>query len=202
MSGYWPDNYWNGGGGGSCDYPAQSDVRRGVVYADGGLVGTLFFAGGGGGDGTTDLLHSPANVLAQLLVDMGQGTAPEESDAWPVYTAKEPNLPDNCITCYDTSPREDGRVHTDGERQEHQGVQVRVRARTHPAGYAKIRALATALDQYVYQALVSLDGAEYLLWSVSRTGGILSLGVDSPNTRRVLFTLNAVLTVRLVSAPP
>jgi hypothetical protein len=149
------------------------------------------------------LLYSPADVIRQMFIDLQQGSDPAGNTAWPVYAADEPSTPDNVITVYDTDGRDDGRTMPDGERQEHHGFQVRVRADDHPTGYAKARAIAVALDQSVTQRSVNLAGGQgthgYVVWSVSRTSDVLALGKEAPDSRRKLFTVNGVAHIRQVS---
>ena len=107
----------------------------------------------------------------------------------------EPDRPDNCITVYNTTPNEHGRVMHDGQMQRHHGIQVRVRSTTHPVGWAKAKAIATALAKDVFEALVTISGSTYLVWAVCQRGNIAVLGKDKNSSRR-LFTVNATLHVR------
>lgn len=142
------------------------------------------------------LTHSPADVLRWLLIDLGQGSDPADGAAWPVFASAEPDSPDSCLTVYDTAGRDSGRSHPDGERAEHHGVQVRVRATSHREGYQKARAIALALDQDVYRDTVVIGDDAYRVWSVSRTGDVLVLGTNIPGSKRHLFTVNAVVSLR------
>ena len=53
---------------------------------------------------TDDLLHSPADILRHLLVDLGAGVLPENGTKtnWPISEGQELNAPDNAICTYDT----------------------------------------------------------------------------------------------------
>lgn len=142
------------------------------------------------------LQHSPADVIHQALVDLLLGVEPSDSPnmEWPVYVSSTPNLPDNLITITDTSARDNGRVMF-GDRQEMHGFQVLVRGVDHRTGYQKSRAIAVALDA-VYLRTVRIDGVDYLIHSVTRTTDVLALGTEVPASKRQLFSLNAVVTVR------
>lgn len=142
-----------------------------------------------------ELDHSPATIISQLLVDLGLGTLPADSEAWPVYTSVEPNAPDNVITVFDTQGANAGRHMKTGERQEFHGIQVRVRSAEYPVGYAKAREIAVALDEEVYRTEVLVEFTTYLVHSISRSSDVLSLGKDSPRTARRLFTVNATTTL-------
>lgn len=141
------------------------------------------------------LAHSPAQVLARCLVELALGTDPLAEGLWPIGAAAEPSTPDNCVTVYDTSGFDHGRDHVTGQRQEHHGVQLRVRAATHKIGWAKARALAVALDEAVYQETPTIDNIRYLIHAVTRTSDVLTLGKE-PASQRRLFTINAKLTLR------
>lgn len=142
------------------------------------------------------LAHSPARIIAQLLVALSQGAAPADSAAWPVYYAREPDTPDSVITVYNTAGRRNGRFMVGGEVQEHPGVQVRVRGADHQDGYTKAKAIATALDESVSYAGVSVGGTSYRIHAVSRTSDVLDLGKDVPRSNLNIFTVNAVASIR------
>ncbi len=144
------------------------------------------------------LAHSPAQIVARLLIDLGLGTAPAASGSWPVYYSNEPSGPDNCVTVYDTVGRIEAMSQTDGEVQEYHGFQVRVRSATQALGYARARAIAVALDQGVDKKLVAISTSAYLVYSVIRTGDLSGLGTESPTSQRRLFTINAVAALRQI----
>lgn len=146
---------------------------------------------------STPLPHSPADVLRTLLIQLGLGGDPAALPLppWPVYVASEPGEPDQVLTCYDTAGRDLGRLMPTGERVEMHGVQVRVRAGTHAAGWQKAQALAVALDEDVYRQTVTLAGTTYLVQEVQRAGTVLSLGRDAPASARRIFTLNCLLSL-------
>jgi len=142
------------------------------------------------------LLHSPADIVSRLLTAFGYGVDPSVPGEWPVNVAREPNTPDDAITVYDTQGRDDGRTMVDGERQEHHGFQVRVRSMTHPAGYAKARSIADALDQGVLFTQVDVDGTTYTVFAVTRTSDVIAIGKEAELSKRSLFTINAIAAIR------
>lgn len=144
--------------------------------------------------GTLD--YSPADIVRWLMVNKGLGTDPADSDPWPVFAADEPDSPDAVITVYDTVGRLGGRTQTNGEQQEHHGLQVRIRAGDHVTGWKKARAIATSFDQLVYRNTVTVGSKSYLVHSISRAGDVLSLGKETPTSRRKLFTINVLVSVR------
>jgi len=146
------------------------------------------------------LAHSPADITRKAMVLLGLGTMPSQQEEWPIFTALEPASPDNCVTVYDTTGRQSGRTHNDGEVQEHHGIQVRVRAKTHNEGWNKARAIAHTLDTGVYQRSVLVEEygtpQAYLIHSFSRTSDVAALGRESPESDRRLFTVNYLVSVR------
>lgn len=85
------------------------------------------------------LHHSAADIIRWLLVDLGIVGNPNDSPvpAWPAYATLEPEILDDLVTVYDTASIDQGRTHYDGERQEREGFQVRVRATDTVEGYDK-----------------------------------------------------------------
>lgn len=148
------------------------------------------------------LAHSTAEIMQRALIDLGLGTDPTDSPqgAWPVHDGTEPDKPDDCMTVRATTGREDGRAMPTGERLEHYGFQVRLRATDKPTGIAKAWAVAVALDQTLYDLRVSLDlsaggSQSYLVQCVTRSGTVNELGPEKANTRRELFTINGLATI-------
>lgn len=141
------------------------------------------------------LLHSAAEIVAQLLIDLAQGTLPSANGSWPVYDAAEPNTPDNAITVYDTTPQMQGRTQVDGVHQQHHGIQIRIRSQTHVIGNRKAEEVQATLDQTVYQNRVTLDGTTYIVQSIGRTSGIIPLGADSATSKRRAFTINGTVPI-------
>src|SRR5690606_37798810 len=101
------------------------------------------------------LSHSPADILRQLLIDLGLVNAHDEVGDWPAFTHFEPTTPDNCITTFDTVGIRHNRLMTPGQTQHHYGLQVRVRAALSPVGFEKINEITIGLES-VYRRLVSL----------------------------------------------
>lgn len=143
------------------------------------------------------LQHSPADVVRSLLLELELGfDYADDATSWAVFTDGEPDLPDNCITVYGTQGRDEGSEMVQGERAEHHGVQIRIRSKTHTQGYVKARDIASAMDRNSHFINLVLEDIGYLVWKVTRTTDVLPLGKDAPNSKRNLFTINAVVSVR------
>lgn len=142
------------------------------------------------------LLHSPADVLQSLVVAAGWATDPSLNQEWPIFVASEPVEPDDCITVYDTQGTDDGAALVNGERQEHYGIQVRVRASDPQEGYRTANALAIHLDSIMSYTAVTVATTNYRLTSWTRTTSIIPLGKEASTSKRSLFTFNALVTLR------
>lgn len=139
------------------------------------------------------LTHSPADVIASLLVDNGVTVAASTGNAWSTFIDTEPDAPDNCVTIYNTSGRLLGRTHVDKEVQLTHGIQIRVRATTNPVGYSKMSAISEVCDA-VARGAITLDAIDYLVHSMTRSSDVLSLG-KLPETNRSIFTINYLLSI-------
>lgn len=142
------------------------------------------------------LLHQPASILRTLLVSLGVGANPSPTAVWPIQDTSEPDAPDNSITIYDTQGRTQGRIQFTGETQEIHGIQIRIRAASSTVGWAKARSIARVLDVEILRNLVTVEGSVYLVQAVTRTSDVLSLGKETPNSKRSVFTINALMSVR------
>jgi len=141
------------------------------------------------------MTHSAGDVIRHALIDLVLGTLPSAGTAWPIHVGNLPNKPDNAILVSDTAGRFGGRVHTSGEMQEHQGVQIKVRSADYQTGGLRARTIAKNLDEDIAQTSVTISGSVYLIEAVTRTSGPLSLGTEE-GTERSLFTINAVVSLR------
>lgn len=144
------------------------------------------------------LANSPAEVIGQLLIDLGLGEeVASPSPDWEVHVEGEPDKPDNCITVYDTVGRTNGRDHNIGEMAEHEGIQIRVRSNSPTDGWAKAKAIADKLDKEVGPLTgVSLDANDYTIANVSRTANIIPLRFEKPVSKRRHWVINAVVSLR------
>lgn len=139
---------------------------------------------------------SPAEIVYQLLLDLG---VVEESASWPLFVTFLPDPPDTdpeAVCVYDTAGAQDGRLMATGERIDHPGFQIRVRGRQYASTWRKADAIAKALDGVQRVSVAFSSGQSYTVHNVSRTGQVLSLGMDDQDTHRCYhFTINGVLTV-------
>lgn len=140
------------------------------------------------------LTHSVNDVLRRLLVNNSQGTLPSASGNWPIGIER-PDDPDDCVTITETTGKRDGRVMSTGEVIEHPGIQVEVRSADHNTGFLKAMQLATYCDESIYNSVITFENKTYNIQNVSRVGPVMSIGRESPESKRELFTFNAMVTI-------
>lgn len=145
---------------------------------------------------SSNLVHSPADVVWQLLIDGGQATDPADALAWPVFVGVEPDTPDNCLTLDDTTGASDGRDMADGTLNQHFGLQLRVRSVGAPNGWVKAQTMRAWLSEQVRMTLVNLEASTYEVACLSKFGQVLKLGTDAPSSKRWLHTLNFFASIR------
>lgn len=146
------------------------------------------------------LQDSPAEVIQWLLVACGLASDPapwatSNGNAWPVFSTNEPGKPDNVVTVKDTAAKIDARLMPDGEMAQHWGFQVRIRSTDHPTGWAKAEAIRIKFNEAVRNWRITLPNAHVYLVEAIIGASTLVLGKDAPNTKRSLFTINAMVTL-------
>ena len=141
------------------------------------------------------LSHSPAEIVRGLLVGLGHGITPTGSldDAWPAFADEEPDNPTNCITVYETEGVSHAHLMHGGYHVENHGVQVKVRALTHPTAFVKAWAIAQAIDA-ANQIDVVIGASTYVVWNLMRTS-FFRLGKE-PNSNRRSYTINALAVIQ------
>lgn len=152
------------------------------------------------------LLRTPAEVIQQLLIDLGAGSDPDTEPLadWPVYADEEPDgdgTPDEVLTVYDSGTDvDDGHGHADGFAYTHYGVQVRVRARDHTTGSVKALEVRRLLNESVVRATVTVEGTAYTVPCV-KASPVRRMGREQAKTRRHLWTVNGIAVVERQPAP-
>lgn len=137
------------------------------------------------------MTSSAAEVIYQLLVDLGLA---EVSDGWDLFISFMPDEPNIAIGVYDTAGISDGRVMT-GEKIVHPGIQIRIRHQDYRLGRRRADDIATALDNQIKTVVAVESDTSYILHNVSRQGDILPAGIDEQDKqRRHYWTINAVVT--------
>lgn len=135
----------------------------------------------------------PSVIIRQILINEGLLST---SGDWTVYNAFLPDKPQKSACIYDEDGKQDGRLMATGERIDHPAVQVRVRCQAYMEGWEKANLIAEKLDQINRLEIAVPDDGTYLLQSVSRTGTVISAGMETiGDERRFNFTVNANLTI-------
>ncbi len=154
------------------------------------------------------LLHSPCDVVQQLLIDLSAGTDPDADPLgdWPVYSDEEPDgdgIPDEVVTVYDTDGIDDGHGHVDGYAYTHHGLLVRVRAADFDRGKAKAYEVRRLLNESVVDADVTVEDSLYVVHAV-KASPVRRMGRELGKSRRHLWTVNgtAAITPQATPSPP
>lgn len=191
--------------GGAADYPDPSDVAYGVVYGGGLYTGTLPCKQGLPSTGPKTLLHSPASIFQELLILLDLAERPLETSAtdpdWTAYASDLPDTPEKVIVVYDTTAKGFGRdMSGNGYRTEHYGLQLLIRASTHPTSFQRVQQLAIALDEVVLNNVVAMTNptAVYYVKDAVRSP-VNNLGKDKPKSKRNLWTINLTTAIRRLS---
>ena len=150
------------------------------------------------------LAHSPADVLAQVMIDnLALGVDPEALPlgSWPIYPAEMPFTPDECMAVADTAGVSYGRDSKVGRRMERFGIQITVRGRDHPIAAQKALAVCRALDADLVKEQVTVDAltsgqppTNYLVWAFTRSSGPFPLPDNA--SARVTFVINGTVTLK------
>ena len=141
--------------------------------------------------------HAPGEIIKQLMEDLGLGTEVSSAGAWPIYWSHLPDSPDSCLAIYDTVPTNDGRSHPDGITQEHYGFEILIRSNSPTVGRQKGLNILDSFDTDVLRTLVTLGDYTYNVQAITRRAGLLSLGRESPESRRRLHSINFVTDINL-----
>lgn len=141
------------------------------------------------------MTDTPAQIMAQLLVDLGVASGPGGAGAWPVFTTNMPDRPDNAIQVKNTTGSDESDQFAAGDTDQHWGVQIMVRAADDRTAGVKAQAVRRALRAVNQRGVTPTtatqgSGARYTVPAVNEGGPPLALGTDRTASNRVLYTLN------------
>jgi len=151
-----------------------------------------------------DLSHLPSEIIRRLLITLNQGTLPTDNLASPIFIENDPDSPDNIVSVFTTASVLQGRDQNSGEMNEFFGFQIMIRNADPLNGWEKAKNILDTIDSVVNQDIVSVADttgtatSSYLVHSITRTSGILSLGKEGTTggrTDRNLFTINAIASI-------
>jgi hypothetical protein len=151
------------------------------------------------------LNHTSADIVSRILIELNLGAEPATPPPeWPVYVDDEPNpapgyVPDEIIIVTDTTGTNDGRSMPDGERQEHHGISVRIRARRPDTGGELAERICAALNEQVLRRVVTIDAHVYLVQCFSGVRKIHDYKKDKSSQLRY-YSVNGLVSVTKTSA--
>lgn len=150
---------------------------------------------------TTPIKSSPGDILYAVLVSMGTVKA-SSGTPFPCYVGNMPDLPDDLVVIYDTSPDIQGRHMSGGQVLSRLGIQIMVRSRLRPDGWTRISTIHKDLTEKISPRLnrrATLKGETWQVSSARITSGPVDLGQEKEGQRRFLFSVNATLAIVFVS---
>lgn len=112
-----------------------------------------------------------------------------------MYVNGEVVSPDSILVVSDTTGVLDKRNHVTGDKDEHHGVQIKVRAPTPVIGYPKASEIAQVLDRECTYLSVTIGSDNYCIHSVTRTSPIMYLGEEQGMSKRVGYTINVLMSI-------
>jgi len=144
--------------------------------------------------------RSVVSILAADIINtLSLMTNPSNDDTWPLYISSMPDgdaVETNCGAIYDTAGVLDGKI-SDGEVIQHPGIQISIRSDNYETGYAKIEAIALALDD-TFLDTITIGGDTYSLRNISRTTPVIPLGSERGYKRRFVFVVNFLVTLNKI----
>ena len=143
------------------------------------------------------LSHSPARIIAELLVNLSVGTSVTDDD-WAAFAGVMPDLPDSAIAVFNSESVLFGSSMIDGEVFTHHGVQIQIRDALHEDGFVRANLIATTLDA-VDDNSVTVGASTYTIHAFARTGDVLHLGKEVEQSKRDLFSLNGIAEITKTS---
>jgi len=152
------------------------------------------------------LYHSPSEIIAQMLDDLGladlQSTGTGDPlTGWTVFPIHLPEDPEQALVVKDTSGRIHGRMQPTGVIGEHYGIQILARSSVDPVTpYKRVKLILEAFDTLVNREEVTLidDNSvsrTYRVNAVTRVGPAVPAGNDG---QRFFYSGNAVASIELV----
>lgn len=156
---------------------------------------------------TGTLYHSPAEIITQLVIDLGIADGPETDDGltgWTVFPIQMEEDPDDAIQVTDTSGYMHGRSHVTGIVGEHYGIQILVRGSEDiSAPYKKLKSIMSLFDEEVQrETVILLDddnsvNRNYRVNAITRKSTVVPAGNDG---RRYFWAANVVASIELASS--
>lgn len=157
-------------------------------------------------------MHSPADILRNLMVNLGTCSLPTSNAEWPCYLDYYPVDPIQVIVFTDTKAKRGGRIMRTGEVYDFPGVQAFIRSSDQQLAWRKCFLLCAMFDSIVSQ-IVPIGDNSYVLENVSKQLGPIFIprhlewheieGQIPRTARRIQFSyvVNVHLTIRKSTEP-
>jgi len=139
-----------------------------------------------------NLKRSPADVIRELVIDLADGTEPDDDLAWPVFCESMPDAPDNAICVYNAEGIQHGSLMVGGTVAEHYGIQVMVRSNDIGDAYIRSKQIFRNFDTGVNRTNVIVSTDTYRVDNIGRVGLPTKAGVDG---RRFLYSFNSLAAI-------
>ena len=143
------------------------------------------------------LAHTPAEILAQLVIDRGKVHAYDANDSWPVYIHALPDgnsVSNTIVAVYNTA----GVIHgkdSDGTQYQHHGVQMRLRGFDQKTAYLKLQGVVEdLLRQHNVKVEPDIDGEIYTVHSITQASDIVPILVDDKNRSHIVVNFLLAIT--------
>lgn len=141
-------------------------------------------------------MSSPADILAAYLIDRGIGLeAP--ATPWPITVGFMPDKGNEALTTYDNGGKLEGKIQRTGKSILKPGIQVKVRSIDYEGGWDKAQDVFGLFDS-TKNFQLTFNTHLWMIQAVHNTTPIMSLGQED-NTRRHRFTINAIMTLWMIS---
>lgn len=138
------------------------------------------------------LAHTPAEILAQLIIDRGKVTAFDANDSWPVYIHSLPDgngVGNTIVGVFDTAGVLHGKSMR-GTQYQHRGVQVRLRGFNRKVVYLKLQSIVEdLLRQSRVKVQPDTDGEIYIVQNVVQASDVVPILQDDKQRTHVVANL-------------
>lgn len=151
-----------------------------------------------------NLQHSPAEIYRQMLVDLNL-VSPALNQDWACFLNGQPDLPHNIFVVSDTAPVLNGRIQYSGRTIMRHGLSVVVRGTDPKDAWTRLHAIQRKGIDEVHRRSVIMPPSPsgnivYRIHAVDLLNGILSLGKEPSTGDRFLFSLNALMSITVLSS--
>lgn len=151
--------------------------------------------------------HNPADIVAQLLDDLGLANIEDTGTGdpltgWTVFSIHLPESPEQAILVKDTEARMFGRLQPTGVTTLHYGIQVLCRSSVDPVTpFKRAKLILEYFDTEVRREIVTLYNADDGLYWSYRVNSISAVTPAIPagqSGRQFFFSGNATASIELV----